>query len=91
VLPVEVALLDGEEVGALGSAHHAPYTDKPVRSPRAHRWPGSRRSWVTGQTRGAYTDCRDPLPDRAPGLWPASMRQRVVPLPTAASARGRRR
>jgi len=30
VLPVEVALLDGEEVGALGSAHHAPHTDRPV-------------------------------------------------------------
>jgi aminopeptidase YwaD len=30
VLPVEVALLDGEEVGALGSAHHAGHTDKPV-------------------------------------------------------------
>jgi Zn-dependent M28 family amino/carboxypeptidase len=28
--PVEVALLDGEEVGALGSAHHAPHTDKAV-------------------------------------------------------------
>jgi hypothetical protein len=30
VLPVEVALLDGEEVGALGSAHHAPHAGWPV-------------------------------------------------------------
>jgi aminopeptidase YwaD len=30
VVPVEVALLDGEEVGALGSAHHAVSAGKPV-------------------------------------------------------------